>query len=706
MDLQSLNDRQKEAVLETEGPVMVIAGAGSGKTRVLTYRIAYLIELGISANSILAVTFTNKAAQEMKDRVYNMVGDQAKKLWVSTFHSMGARILREYISYLGYPRNFEILDEDDSLSVIKDLLKALNIDSKEYPPRYVKTYISKKKNKDSVSIDENKIRVLDLLYNNYQSALMQDGVLDFDDLLLLTYRLFTEYPQVLGHYQELFQYILVDEFQDTNTLQYELIGLLAAKHKNIFIVGDQDQSIYSWRGAKVENINYFLRDYKGCKQIILNQNYRSTQNILNVANCVIKNNCNRVKKELFCENGDGALITFNRLSSSYEETTYIVSEIDRLIKNGYHYSDIAIFYRANAMSRNLEEIFNRMGVPYVIYGGVPFFSRREIKDLIAYLRLLVNPSSPWAFKRVYNVPKRGIGKETFSKLVDYAYANNLPFMEAIGGSPLPKASMERLFKFRQLIMEMKEELPNLQFKDYVDFVIRKTGYDQMLKEEGDEGEDRLDNIKEFKSIMANAYEFYEGSDIEKLESLLNELALKVDTDYEPEEDSVKMMTYHQAKGLEFDIVFMMAMEENVFPPWSCALDPKELEEERRVCYVGITRARKLLYLTCAESRMLYGETKFNRPSSFIMEIDTKYVNNLNKRIEEKKLVKKTNSNETIRQALSKAPKTSFAVGDKINHQAFGDGVIVQVANDIITVAFEMPYGIKKLLSTHPSIRKL
>lgn len=703
MDLRGLNERQIEAVLETEGPVMVIAGAGSGKTRVLTYRIAQLIELGVSSRNILAVTFTNKAAQEMKDRVYTMVGDEASRLWVSTFHSMGARILREYITYLGYPRNFDIIDEDDSLAIVREVLKDLNIDPKEYRPQLVRGYISKRKNEDTINVDDNKHRVLELTYNNYQSRLLKDKVVDFDDLLVLTYRLFTEFPQVLNYYQEKFQYILVDEFQDTNTLQYKLILLLASKYQNIFIVGDQDQSIYSWRGAKVENIDYFMKDFPKCKKIILNQNYRSTQNILNVANNVISNNQNRIKKDLFSENNEGSLITFNKLSSSYEETTYIVSEIDRLLRKGYQYKDIAIFYRANSMSLVLEEAFNRNKVPYIIYGGIPFFSRREIKDIIAYLKLVINPNAQWAFKRVYCVPKRKIGKESLAKLVDFAYANEVPFMEAIALAPLSRQAMNSFMNFRTLIYEMQEEFNHLEFKDYVDFVLKKTGYLEMLQLE-DDYEDRLDNIKEFKSIMANAYEYYEGTDLEKLEQLLNELALKVDTDYVPDDNSVRMMTYHQAKGLEFDVVFMMAMEDGVFPSSSSFLEPRGLEEERRVCYVGITRARKLLYLTCCDSRMLYGEVRRNRISTFISEIDAKYFNNLNKRIE-KKSIKTNTTHETVRTMANKMTVT-YNVGDKINHQSFGDGIIVQKDNDIITVAFGVQYGIKKLLSTHPSIRKL
>lgn len=708
MDLSLLNDKQKEAVLETEGPVMVIAGAGSGKTRVLTYRIAHLLSLGILADNILAVTFTNKAAKEMKERVYTMVGTKADKLWVSTFHAMGARILREFISYLGYSRKFDIIDEDDSIALIRDIIKDLNLDSKEFIAKHIKAYISHQKNFEEMKINENHIKVYDLVYNNYQSKLLQDNLVDFDDLLLLTYRLFTEVPHILEHYQNMFEYIMVDEFQDTNTLQYKIILLLANKKKNIFIVGDQDQSIYSWRGARVENINYFMRDFKVCKKIVLNQNYRSTQNILNVANDVISNNRNRVKKELFSNNTNGDLVTFNRLSSSYEEITYIVSEIDRLIRKGCKYQEIAIFYRTNAMSRGLEEIFTRMKIPYVIYGGLPFFSRKEIKDMIAFLKLIVNKNNAWAIKRVYNVPKRGIGKETFNKLVNYASSLGIPYMEAIGSVDLPKASKERLMKFHQLILEMNDEIKNIQFSGYIDYILEKTGYDVMLKEEGEAGEDRLENIKEFKSIMANAYEFYEGSDISKLEQLLDELSLKVDTDYEPDEDSVRMMTYHQAKGLEFDNVFMMAMEESVFPSWSSLINDYEIEEERRICYVGMTRARKRLYLTCAESRMQYGETRHNKLSRFINEVNVKYINNLAKKIEDrptKKVeVRSFNQKQTLGQTIGKN-KTVYNIGDKINHISFGDGTIVSKENDVITVAFN-GVGIKKLLATHPSIRKI
>ncbi len=702
MDLKSLNDRQKEAVLSTEGPVMVVAGAGSGKTRVLTYRISYLLDLGISSKNILAVTFTNKAAAEMKERVYKIVGDEASKLWVSTFHSMGARILRQHIHFLKYPVNFDIIDEDDSVSIIKEIMKNLNIDIKEYPAKYVKSYISKRKNEDTVAIDENKIRVLELVYSNYQSSLFRDGLVDFDDLLLLTYRLFVEFPNILEYYQDKFQYIMIDEFQDTNALQYKLVLLLSNKYKNIFIVGDQDQSIYSFRGAKVENINYFLRDFKNCKKIILNQNYRSTQNILTIANSVIKNNENRVKKDLFSDNGKGSLVTYNRLQSAYEENTYIVSEIDRLIRKGFRYKDIAIFYRTNSMSRNLEEIFTRMGVPYVIYGGLPFFSRKEIKDIIGYLRLMIHPNNSWAFKRVYNTPKRGIGKDTFLKLSDYAHSVDVPLIEALGGAPLTKAAQGRLMLFRQLVEDLNEEVKKIPFDHYLDFILDKTGYADMLREEGEDGKDRLDNIKEFKSIMANAYEFYEGTDIEKLEQLLNELALKVDTDYEPDEDSVRMMTYHQSKGLEFEVVFMMAMEETIFPSWSSMVNTSELEEERRVCYVGMTRAKQLLYVTCAESRMLYGETKRNRPSMFVSEMDKSIVNSLIKK--EARVVSKPKEVASFVNETKK--KTVMNVGDKINHQAFGDGTIVAKDGDTITVAFQVPYGIKKLLAWHPSIKKL
>ena len=703
--LENLNENQKKAVLATEGPVMVIAGAGSGKTRVLTRRIAYLISLGIRPSNILAVTFTNKAATEMKERIALLTSEDSSRIWISTFHSMGARILRTNISYLkDYHEGYDILDEDDSLKIVKEIIKELDMDSKMFPAKFYKSLISKTKNMEALDVDEMEHEAFEKIYKKYQERLIFNNALDFDDLLLLTYEILKNNEDLRLYYQRKFEYILIDEFQDTNVLQYKLMNLLVGKKKNIFIVGDQDQSIYSFRGACVENINDFLKDYPDTKQIVLDLNYRSTKQILDVANNVIRNNKNRIPKNLYTNKKEGTKVRYKRMSSSYEETYFISNEIDRLVNNGYKYSDIAIFYRANAMSRDYEDAFIKNKIPYIIYGGLSYFQRAEVKDLIAYLKLILDIDNNWAFKRVINTPKRKIGQTSIEKIEKTALLKGLSMMDAYTFADINKPTMARITEFKNLILRMKDDIKNLEFKKYVDYILNETGYKDMLKEEGEEGLDRLDNLKEFKSIMAGADEYYFGTNDDKLRGLLDDMALKTDQDMDLSDDNkVRMMTYHQAKGLEFPIVFMVGMEQGIFPMLKSLMSSRELEEERRVCYVGISRAQKLLYLTNVEIRRRYGEINEMLPSMFIDEIDKSLLDDESEyNIKRKEEIRK---NRTKEDSSNTIPKNEYKIGDNIIHKAFGDGVVKNVDGDFIDVLFSEPYGIKSLLARHPSIIK-
>lgn len=710
--IDSLNNEQKEAVLSTEGPVMVMAGAGSGKTRVLTLRIAHLInDCNVSPYNILAVTFTNKAAREMKERIAKYIDANISQMWVSTFHSICARLLRMEIDALdGYNTNFNIIDEEDAQKILREEISDLNLDSKEYKAKSLKSLISSYKNDMITSFDDNNVVKI---YNRYQKRLEKENLLDFDDLIIKTIEIFERYPNILEKYQRRFRYIMVDEFQDTNVKQYRLVRLLAKLHNNVFIVGDQDQSIYSFRGAKIENINKFTQDFKDTKVILLEQNYRSTQKILDIANKVIDINTNRYKKNLFTKAKEGEMPGYYQAESSYDEVMFVIDKIKELRVAGYDYDDFAIMYRANAISRNFEDAFIKYKIPYVIYGGMSFFQRKEIKDIIAYLRLIVNQDDDFSLKRIVNEPKRKIGPALISKLQDKALELNISLFKAIDYIERGGQGYNSLLDFKFIIIELLEDLCD-EAKDItkiIDLILEKTGYYSMLKDLGEEGKDRLDNVRELKSVLKEADEYYEGTRLDKIKTLLSDLALRTDTDNQDESDKkVKLMSFHQAKGLEYPVVFLVAFEQGIFPSVNC-FTQFEIEEERRICYVGITRAKEKLFITNCRSRYLYGNMNFQMPSMYINEIGMENLRVLGKQ-NNLEFIRNTNSKEKPKVQVSnivevkRTGDSSYKVGDKINHKAFGDGLVVEVKGDIITVSFSQPYGVKKLMSSHPSIRRI
>lgn len=706
--LDELNESQRDAVITTDGPLMVIAGAGSGKTRVITYRIAYLIENICAPKNILAVTFTNKAAKEMKERALKIVGDGASEVTLLTFHSFCHKVLRKYAYLLGLKNSFEILDEDDSKKYIKDALDALNLDSKVYQPKMLKYYFSKIKNNEKIDyiLDGDLLDKVKLIYDKYQSLLKADNALDFDDLIYFTVLLFRTQPDILEFYQNLYRYIMVDEFQDTNAIQYELVYLLSSKYQNICIVGDQDQSIYSFRGAKVENINRFKDDFKDAKLVKLELNYRSSENILNVANNLISNNITRIKKELKPTVKEEHDIVYKRLNSSYEEAIYILDKIEYLIrKENKTFSDFCVLYRNNALSRNIEDVFIRNQIPYIVYGGVSFFDRMEIKDLIAYLRLIVSPDSDYSLKRIINVPKRKLGKVTINKLNDFAKDNSISMFEAIDSINFGQSIKNSLLQFKNIILELQNDIEGVSPKSFIDMVIKKTGYEDYLKETYEDFEERLDNINEFKSIIFEAKDLNEGIITNKqlFLSLLEDLKLKTDNDLKViNENCVVLSTIHQAKGLEFDTVFMIGMEHGIFPSFQSFSNPRDLEEERRICYVALTRCKRNLFLTNCYTRLIYGENTGYVESSFIKEMN---LSGQKKKKEETSKIKINNGNSYYHNSNNNQ-KANFKPGDKIRHKMFEDGVVIKVDNDLITVAFKHPHGIKTLMKNHPSISKL
>ena len=705
MDLSGLNDRQLEAVTTTEGPVMVMAGAGSGKTKVLTTRIAYLISsLGIDMDCILAVTFTNKAANEMKERIGKMLNCDTKNMWVSTFHSFSSRLLRREIDKMPpYNRYFNIIDDDDSLKIVKEVMKELG--DFHTTPKDMRKLISNSKNFLNFTIKNyEKKNEFERVLEAYENRLKKDNLLDFDDLIIKTIELFDKNPTVLEKYQNKFQYILVDEFQDTNGLQYKLMTLLAKKHKNIFVVGDDFQSIYAFRGAKIENIHKFQREYLNTKLILLEQNYRSTEEILKLANDVIKNNPNKIKKLMFSENNRGNKPILYNAYTSYEEIMFVADKIKELILDGDKYSDIAIMYRANHISRGFEEQLMRYRIPYKIYGGLSFFSRAEIKDMIAYLRLLVLSDDDFSFKRVVNIPKKGVGKAILDKLSEIAITKNLSLYDAIPLYTGKGQGADGLKEFKMIIDSIKATIENVKLPDLIDTLLEETGYADELRRTEDEetAADKINNIKEFKSVLKDADEESENKNSEKLINLLGDLALRTNNDDNNDGNSVILTTIHQAKGLEFKNVFMVANEEGVFPSSNSATD-EEIEEERRICYVGITRAKKRLYLTYCNRRRIFGYDTDMEKSRFIAEMDDELLsdNRPRRKAVEIKVTPKKEENK-----IETNEPYALKTGDKINHKIFGDGIIVSREGDTITVAFEQKIGIKKLNAKHPSIRKI
>ncbi|RCT66116.1 DNA helicase PcrA, partial [Enterococcus faecium] len=639
--LNGMNPRQKEAVLHTDGPLLLMAGAGSGKTRVLTHRIAYLIEeKEVNPWNILAITFTNKAAKEMKERVNAILASGGEDVWVSTFHSMCVRILRRDVDFIGYNRNFTIIDSSEQLTLMKRILKELNIDPKKYDPRSILGTISQAKNSLQTPQDFAKMQgsyyeeIAAKCYAAYQKELQYNQCMDFDDLIMNTIRLFEEHPDSLTYYQNKFHYIHVDEYQDTNHAQYTLVNLLAGRFRNLCVVGDADQSIYGWRGADMQNILDFEKDYPDAAVILLEQNYRSTKNILSAANQVIENNSNRKPKNLWTENKEGNKITYYRADNERDETRFIVDRMQEEIRSNHrNYGDFAILYRTNAQSRVMEETLLKANIPYKMVGGHKFYDRKEIKDILAYLNVLVNPQDSISFERIVNSPKRGIGPGSIEKLRSFASLHEWPLLEAAQNVDLANIggkAGQQLGAFGEMIQEVTQMIPYLTVTELTKEVLDRSGYLEDLKIQNTlEAQARIENLEEFLTVTQEFDKQFEQQNEEdadapeeKLTVFLNDLALVSDIDnLEEDASQVTLMTLHAAKGLEFPVVFLIGLEEGVFPLSRALMEESELEEERRLAYVGITRAEEALYLTNAFSRTLYGRTQYNRPSRFVEEID-------------------------------------------------------------------------------------
>ena len=687
-----LNDRQREAVLHKEGPCLVLAGAGSGKTRVLTERICYLINEGVRPQNILAITFTNKAAREMRERVHNSIGDEADKIFIGTFHSLGLKIVRENAEVLGYSKNITILDKDDVNSLIKKFMKEMNLDSDKYPVKYILNKISFAKNEGlspeqyekfmKGALDEAVIRI----YKRYVNALKRNNSVDFDDLLIMPLEIFKKSDEVMDKYQEHYQYILVDEYQDTNGVQYDLCKMLASKYRNLFVVGDMDQSIYSFRFANFMNVLNFEKDNPDAKVVVLDENYRSTNNILKAANQVIKNNTERKEKNLWSNNGDGDKIKYVRCEGELDEAKYVVSEARKLIQMGENPSEIAVLYRTNGQSRVVEESFLKEGIPFKIVGSYFFYNRKEIKDLIAYLHLIYNSNDDVSLERVINVPKRGIGLKTIDKLRTEANIRDVSMFDVIDSG--------KELEFKKLIIDLREESKNTNLSGLVDLILDKSGIKKELEETNSlESEIRLENLEEFKSITLA----FEERGIYNLDEFLENISLVSDMkEYKEVENGVTLMTLHSAKGLEFNNVFLVGMEEGIFPHSRCYETPSEMEEERRLCYVGITRARKKLYLLNAKKRTLYGKTTMNMPSRFIDEISEDLVES---NIQKTPQINVGNMYESGR-------NDDLNVGDRVNHEKYGAGVVVKIDGSLATIAFGYKDGIKQLMKNHKSLKKV
>ncbi|MEV3918618.1 DNA helicase PcrA [Bacillus subtilis] len=730
--LSGLNPVQQEAVKTTDGPLLLMAGAGSGKTRVLTHRIAYLMaEKHVAPWNILAITFTNKAAREMKERVESILGPGADDIWISTFHSMCVRILRRDIDRIGINRNFSILDTADQLSVIKGILKERNLDPKKFDPRSILGTISSAKNELTEPEEFSKVaggyydQVVSDVYADYQKKLLKNQSLDFDDLIMKTIKLFDRVPEVLEFYQRKFQYIHVDEYQDTNRAQYMLVKQLAERFQNLCVVGDSDQSIYRWRGADITNILSFEKDYPNASVILLEQNYRSTKRILRAANEVIKNNSNRKPKNLWTENDEGIKISYYRGDNEFGEGQFVAGKIHQLHSSGKRkLSDIAILYRTNAQSRVIEETLLKAGLNYNIVGGTKFYDRKEIKDILAYLRLVSNPDDDISFTRIVNVPKRGVGATSLEKIASYAAINGLSFFQAIQQVDFIGVSAKAanaLDSFRQMIENLTNMQDYLSITELTEEILDKTEYREMLKaEKSIEAQSRLENIDEFLSVTKN---FEQKSEDKTLVAFLTDLALIADIDQldQKEEesggkDAITLMTLHAAKGLEFPVVFLMGLEEGVFPHSRSLMEEAEMEEERRLAYVGITRAEQELYLTNAKMRTLFGRTNMNPESRFIAEIPDDLLENLN----EKKETRATSARKMqprrgpVSRPVSYASKTggdtlNWAVGDKAGHKKWGTGTVVSVKGEgegtELDIAFPSPVGVKRLLAAFAPIEK-
>lgn len=722
--LANLNEQQQAAVKTTEGPLLIMAGAGSGKTRVLTHRIAYLLaEKQVAPWNILAITFTNKAAREMKERVQALLGGVAEEIWISTFHSMCVRILRRDIDRIGIDRNFSILDTTDQLSVLKNILKEKNIDPKKFDPRSILGTISSAKNellspeKFAKKAGNYYEKIVSDVYEEYQKRLLRNHALDFDDLIMTTIQLFERVPEVLEHYQYKFQYIHIDEYQDTNRAQYMLVKMLASRFQNICVVGDADQSIYRWRGADIQNILSFEKDYPNAKVILLEQNYRSTKRILQAANEVIENNVNRKPKKLWTENPEGQKIVYYEAMNEADEAQFVAGKIKEYVESGKRrYSDFAVLYRTNAQSRVMEEVLLKSNIPYQIVGGLKFYDRKEIKDILAYLRVIANPNDDISLLRIINVPKRGIGASTLDKIVNYASENELSVFEALGELEhigLSARIAASLLEFRRMLEQWGQLQEYVSVTELVEEVLDKSGYREMLKAENTlEAQSRLENIDEFLSVTKH---FENVSEDKSLIAFLTDLALISDIDQlndadGEDGDAVVLMTLHSAKGLEFPVVFLIGMEEGIFPHSRSLEDEDEMEEERRLAYVGITRAEEELFLTSAQMRTLFGYTNMNAVSRFIHEIPEELVERVNKRTAWAPAGKQTAFRKMAVASSTDGETVPWKVGDKVEHKKWGIGTVVSVRGEgedkELDIAFPSPVGIKRLLAKFAPITKV
>ena len=694
MNIDNLNKEQKEAVINTEGPMLVLAGAGSGKTRVLTTKIAYLIkEKGIDPSNILAITFTNKAANEMRERTIKMLGLDTLRIQISTFHAFGLLLIKQYYYKLDLKPNFTILDADDSLNAVKKILKDMNYDPKFYNPKNIRNRISSAKNElmdpdkldqfTNTDIDEVTVKV----YREYQRKLHSNNSLDFDDLLMLPIILFKENPDILDEIEERYKYILIDEYQDINEVQYIMTKMISKKYKNICVVGDPDQSIYGFRGSNYKNILNFEHDYKDAHVVLLEQNYRSTQTILNAANSVIRYNKNRKEKELWTDNDEGSLIKYRRCDDQIDEANYVRNSINDLINKDVPLNEIAVLYRTNAQSRNIEEALLKDNIPYKVVGSFYFYNRKEIKDLIAYLKLIYNPSDDLSLERVINEPKRGIGLKTIENLRTKASILNDSMFNTI--------EKGKELEFKKLILEFIDASEELSITELVDLILDKTGIRKELElEDTIESMSRLENLEEFKSITKS---FENKMGVISLSEFLEEISLVSDAEeYKNRDDVVTLMTVHSAKGLEFSYVFIIGMEEGLFPH-NMSLMENDIEEERRLCYVAITRAKKGLTILNAKRRLLYGDDNFNAPSRFINEIDSKYLDkeetgNYNPKL----AINRNNIDDTI----------EYKPGEHVKHDKYGEGVIIGIDSSVLTIAFPHPHGIVKIMKGHKCITKI
>ncbi|MTB64761.1 DNA helicase PcrA [Streptococcus sp. zg-86] len=750
--LNGMNDRQSEAVQTTEGPLLIMAGAGSGKTRVLTHRIAYLIdEKLVNPWNILAITFTNKAAREMKERAFAL-NPATQDCLIATFHSMCVRILRRDADHIGYNRNFTIVDPGEQRTLMKRILKNLNLDPKKWSERSILGTISNAKNDliDEVAYESQAgdlyTQIVAKCYTAYQKELRMSEAVDFDDLIMLTLRLFDQHPDVLTYYQQKFQYIHVDEYQDTNHAQYQLVKLLASRFKNICVVGDADQSIYGWRGADMQNILDFEKDYPESKVVLLEENYRSTKTVLQAANDVIQNNRNRRPKNLWTQNDEGEQITYYRARDEQDEALYVATQIDEVVRAGRKYRDVAVLYRTNAQSRTIEEALLKATIPYTMVGGTKFYSRKEIRDVIAYLNVIANPADNLSFERIVNEPKRGVGPGTVDKLRDFAQMQELSLLEAsqqIMLSGIRGKAAQAIFDLSHLLYQLRDQLDELSITDLVEAVLQKTGYMEALTVQATlEANARIENLQEFLSVTKHFDEESEmegESGLDTLSRFLNDLALIADTDDGDRESSeVTLMTLHAAKGLEFPVVFLIGMEENVFPLSRAAEDEDELEEERRLAYVGITRAEKQLYLTNANSRLLFGRSSYNQPSRFIREISSNlldyqglarpantafkasYVNgqmskfgqgmSLQQAIQSRKsqIQPRSLGEELPFGKSSSSAQTDWAVGDIAVHRKWGRGTVLEVTGSGASQELKINFpdlGLKKVLASLAPIEK-